>query len=74
MSERIDGVISNGQPSLTDRVKELRLTGKMDVPKTAGGTTWLPWLLCFLLAVGWAGYGIKAYRPPPAKPDEAPLG
>jgi multidrug resistance efflux pump len=47
----------------------------LDVPKAAGGTAWLPWLLCFFLAVGWAGFGIKWYRGIPAKTAEpAPDG
>jgi multidrug resistance efflux pump len=62
MTEHTDGVAANGAPTLTDRVKELRLAGKMEVPRAAGGTTWLPWLLCLFLAVGWAGFGIKWYR------------
>jgi HlyD family secretion protein len=72
MSEHTDGVAANGSPAptLTDRVKELRLAGKLDVPKAAGGTAWLPWLLCFFLAVGWAGFGIKWYRGIPAKTNE----
>lgn len=70
MTDRTDGVAANGAPTLTDRVKELRLTGKLEVPKAAGGTTWLPWLLCVLLAIGWAGFGIKWYRGTPAKTNE----
>jgi multidrug resistance efflux pump len=58
-----DGVTVNGPPTLSDRVKELRLTGRMDDGKAkAAGTAWLPWLLCVFLAVGWAGFGIKWYR------------
>jgi HlyD family secretion protein len=70
MTDPTDGVAANGVPTLTDRVKELRLAGKLDLPKAAGGTTWLPWLLCVLLAVGWAGFGIKWYRGSPAKTNE----
>ena len=72
MSDRTDGVAANGPPSLTDRVKELRLAGKLDVPRAGGGTSWLPWLLCFFLAVGWAGFGIKWYRGAPAKTTDPP--
>jgi multidrug resistance efflux pump len=72
MTDHTDGVAANGAPTLTDRVKELRLAGKLDVPKVAGGTNWLPWLLCVLLAVGWAGFGIKWYRGSPAKTNEPP--
>ena len=44
MTEHTDGVAANGAPTLTDRVKELRLAGKMEAPKVAGATNWLPWL------------------------------
>jgi HlyD family secretion protein len=63
VTESTDGVTVNGPPTLSDRVKELRLSGRMDDgPAKPGGTTWLPWVLCFFLAVGWAGFGIKWYR------------
>src|SRR5262249_54554935 len=63
---------ANGQPTLSERVKELRLTGRMDggTGKT-GGTSWLPWVLCLFLAVGWAGFGIKWYRGSTAKAPDA---
>jgi HlyD family secretion protein len=66
-----DRTEANGTPTLTDRVKELRLAGKMDgqSPRGAGGTAWLPWLLCFFLAVGWSAYGIKAYKSTPKPTD-----
>jgi HlyD family secretion protein len=72
MNDHSDGVAANGTPTLTDRVKELRLAGKLDLPKHAGGTAWLPWLLCAFLAVGWAGFGIKWYRGAPAKSNDPP--
>ena len=57
MNHPSDEVAANGPTSLTDRVKELRLTGKLDGgPARAGGTAWLPWVLCAFLAIGWAGY------------------
>ena len=71
MSEHSDGVAANGAPTLTDRVKELRLAGKLDMPKAGRGTTWLPWLLCAFLAVGWAGFGIKWYRATTKPSDQA---
>jgi HlyD family secretion protein len=80
MTEHTDGVAANGAPTLTDRVKELRLAGKMELPRAAGGTAWLPWLLCLFLAVGWAGFGIKWYRgaqktnEPPVDSAAAPPG
>ena len=51
---------SNGEASLSDRVKGLRLTTGTSVPKS-GGSGWLPWVLCLLMAVTWASFGIRAY-------------
>jgi len=72
MNESTDGIAVNGPPSLSDRVKELRLTGKMDGGGAkVGATAWLPWILCALLAFGWAGYAVKSYRPAPGKSNDA---
>ncbi|HJZ94278.1 MAG TPA: efflux RND transporter periplasmic adaptor subunit, partial [Gemmataceae bacterium] len=73
MNETTDpAVTANGQPTLSERVKELRLAGRMDGGTAkAAGTSWLPWVLCFLLAVGWAGFGIKWYRGSTAKAPDA---
>jgi multidrug resistance efflux pump len=70
MNERTDGATANGPPTLTDRVKELRLHGRMETGKAAGGSAWLPWVLCVFLAIGWAGFGIKWYRGAPDKKAE----
>src|SRR5262245_41678766 len=68
MNHPSDEVAVNGPTSLSDRVKELRLSGKMDDGRgKTGGTAWLPWVLCFFLAIGWAGYAIKWYRATPTK-------
>jgi len=73
VTDSTDGVTVNGPPTLSDRVKELRLSGRLEGGKApAGGTAWLPWLLCFFLAVGWAGFGIKWYRGTAEKKPEPP--
>ena len=54
---------ATGTPGLGERVKELRLAGKLDGGKTRNNnSTWLPWTICILLAIGWAGFGVKFYR------------
>ena len=63
MSDRSD---ANGTATLSERVKELRLAGRMDGGRSGGGSAWLPWVLCFFLALGWAGFGIKWYRAAPS--------
>jgi len=48
---------------LIDRVQQLRLNGPM-----AGGATgarrgsWLPWVLCAVMAIAWVGLGVRGYR------------
>lgn len=72
MNEFSDGVAMNGQTALSDRVKELRLVGKINANSAkASPARWLPWVLCAFLAVGWAGYGIKAYLGARTKPEES---
>jgi multidrug resistance efflux pump len=58
------GSSSNGPPTLRDRVRELQLDRRLEGTKTSksGGATWLPWILCILLALSWAGVAIRSYR------------
>jgi HlyD family secretion protein len=71
MNELTDGVPVNGQTTLSDRVKELRLVGKIDGnPAKAGAARWLPWVLCAFMAVGWTGFAIKWYLGTRANADE----
>lgn len=52
--------------TLTDRVRELRLPGQLGSGrgKGSGGSAWLPWVLCILLAVTWGSMGIRSYHAP----------
>jgi HlyD family secretion protein len=53
----------NGQPSLKERVRELRLDDRLGSAKGHRSSSgWLPWALCFVLALSWAGVGIRWYR------------
>jgi HlyD family secretion protein len=53
---------SNGQASLSERVKGLRLGGHLEGKKSGGGgSAWLPWTLCFLMGIAWASFAIRAY-------------
>lgn len=55
---------------LIDRVQQLRLNGTL-----AGGTptarrgSWLPWVLCGVMAIAWVGIGLRGYRPPEKADD-----
>lgn len=67
---------------LSERVKQLQLGGKLNAGNGGGSSTaWLPWILCVLMAIAWAGVGIRFYRPasvptapsgPPGAPGSAP--
>ncbi len=55
-------VMANGQASLSERVKGLRLGAQLEGKKSGGGgSAWLPWTLCLLMAITWASFGIRAY-------------
>jgi multidrug resistance efflux pump len=62
----------NGE--LVNRVQQLRLDGQLGAATGTGrrgGGSWLPWVLCGLLAVSWAGVGVRWYRSAgPARPAE----
>ncbi|HEX4609060.1 MAG TPA: efflux RND transporter periplasmic adaptor subunit [Urbifossiella sp.] len=53
----------NGE--LVNRVQQLRLDGQLGAQTGSGrrgGGSWLPWLLCGLLATSWVGVGVRWYR------------
>lgn len=56
------GESSNGE--LLNRVKQLRLDNQLGAAKKGGGggATWLPWMLCLLLATSWAFVAIRYYK------------
>lgn len=66
MHEQTDSnAAANGQPSIKERVRELQLTNRLDGAKGAKGgssTSWLPWMLCILMALAWAGVGVRWYK------------
>jgi multidrug efflux pump subunit AcrA (membrane-fusion protein) len=68
-SESRLGASANGD--LADRVQQLRLDDQLAAARPRGGSggSWLPWVLCGLLAVAWTGAGARWYRAPRA--DEA---
>ncbi|MBA4186710.1 MAG: hypothetical protein C0467_01705 [Planctomycetaceae bacterium] len=51
----------NGE--LMNRVQQLRLTDQL--ANTKGGSSrgaWLPWVLCGMMAITWAGVGVRWYK------------
>jgi multidrug efflux pump subunit AcrA (membrane-fusion protein) len=63
---------ANGE--LADRVQQLRLDNQLGAAKTGGGGSWLPWVLCALLAVTWAGVGVRWYKAAAVKAEDGPSG
>lgn len=61
-----NGELAHGD--LVNRVQSLRLDGQLAAAKRGGGS-WLPWVLCGLLAASWAGVGVRWYRTPGHKAE-----
>ena len=72
-SESRLGASVNGD--LADRVQQLRLDNQLGAGtgRATSSSSWLPWVLCGLLAVTWAGIGVRWYKSAPQKED-APTG
>jgi len=56
------GLGSNGDIALSERVQALRLDNRTSAKKETSGNSWLPWVLCALLAGSWATIGVRSYR------------
>jgi HlyD family secretion protein len=51
----------NGE--LINRVQGLRLDNQLGAAKQgSGGASWLPWILCLIMALLWVTVGIRAYK------------
>jgi multidrug resistance efflux pump len=55
---------------LADRVRQLRLDDQLGADKGRTGGSLLPWVLCAILAITWAGVGVRWYKSPAAKADD----
>lgn len=62
---------ANGE--LLDRVQQIRLDDQLGRRPGGGGTSWLPWVLCAILALAWAGVAIRSYKNAPER-DAGPAG
>jgi multidrug efflux pump subunit AcrA (membrane-fusion protein) len=51
-----------GNGELLNRVQQIRLDDQLGRRPAGGGMSWLPWVLCALLALAWAGVAIRSYR------------
>ena len=55
---------ANGE--LVSRVRQLRIGAQAADKPARGGSGWLPWALCGMLALAWASVGVKWSRAPSA--------
>jgi multidrug efflux pump subunit AcrA (membrane-fusion protein) len=61
-------VRASANGDLVNRVQQLRLKEDVGTTRRSGGS-WLPWVLCGMLAVTWAGVGVRWYKT--AEPEKA---
>src|SRR4051812_33319677 len=69
----VNGSAPTAHNELVNRVQQLRLDGQLGTAPQKGGGAWLPWVLCGLLAVSWAGLGVRWYKSP-GRTDDGPGG
>ncbi|HEV3385995.1 MAG TPA: efflux RND transporter periplasmic adaptor subunit [Gemmata sp.] len=69
MPTEVPGAKSSANGELINRVQQLRLDGQLGRgPGTSRGS-WLPWVLCGMMAIAWAGVGVRWYKTPEASSD-----
>jgi HlyD family secretion protein len=60
-------VRASANGDLVNRVQQLRLKDDVGTTRRSGGS-WLPWVLCGMLAITWAGVGVRWYKT--AEPEQ----
>ena len=74
-STEIPVVVPSTNGELINRVQQLRLDDQLGRGSgRASGGSWLPWVLCGLMAVAWVGVGVRYYRDPKAEGDGGTSG
>ena len=61
-------VSTNGD--LVNRVQQLRLNDQLGTGKRVGGGSWVPWVLCALLALTWASVSLRGSKWAGTKADD----
>lgn len=70
-SESRLGASTNGD--LADRVQQLRLDNQLGAgARGTSGGSWLPWILCGIMAIAWAGVGVRWYKTAPQPAADGP--
>src|SRR5262245_52218218 len=67
-SSSTSAVTPSPNGALIDRVQQLRLDDQLGRGSGAGRGSWLPWVLCGLMAVAWVGVGVRYLRMPGGDP------
>ncbi len=62
----------NGE--LINRVQQLRLSDQLGTGRGASRGSWLPWVLCGIMAITWAGVGVRWYRVSDSSGERALMG
>ncbi len=60
---------TNGE--LIHRVQQLRLDNQLGKGTGSSRGSWLPWVLCGMMAVAWTGLGVRWYKTPEGSADAA---
>src|SRR5579872_117029 len=68
----VPGAKTSANGELINRVQQLRLDGQLGRGQGSSRGSWLPWVLCGMMAIAWAGVGVRWYRAPDASSDAAP--
>ena len=62
-STEIPVVVPSTNGELINRVQQLRLDEQLGRgPGRGSRGSWLPWVLCGLMAIAWVGVGVRYYR------------
>lgn len=69
-TEHGPGPAASANGDLVNRVQGLRLDTQLGAAKRSGGGSWLPWVLCGMLAVAWVAVGVKYMRAEGRKGDD----
>jgi len=69
-STELPTAATNGE--LINRVQQLRLTNQLGADGGTSRGAWLPWVLCGMMAITWAGVGVRWYKAIEASKDATP--
>ena len=58
----VSGAKASANGDLINRVQQLRLDNQLGQAKGSRSGSWLPWVLCGMMAIAWAGVGVRWYK------------